>query len=396
MDLCVGCKGCKRECPTGVDMARLKIEFLHQYHRRHGYRLQDKLIAYLPRYAPWAARLAPVLNLRNRIPLLAQLSQAWLGLSAKRSLPQWRGDSFLRGALSFSPSALTKEGWGKGARDTSRTLTPVAAEDRGKGDNAPDVKSAEQAVPRDVVLFADTFNNYFEPENLRAAQRVLAAAGYRVHCARPADGGRPLCCGRPFLALGMVDEARHEALRLLAALKPYLERGMPIVGLEPSCILTLRDEYLVLGLDDEDVGVLAERALLFEEFLAGEQDAGRLQLRLHAVEHRRALLHGHCHQKAFGAMPAVSRVLSLVPELDVQTVESSCCGMAGAFGYEAAHFDVSMAMGEAALFPAVRAANAQTLIVADGTSCRHQIHDGTSRKAVHVARILEQALSGTA
>jgi Fe-S oxidoreductase len=171
---------------------------------------------------------------------------------------------------------------------------------------------------------------------------------------------------------------------------------MPIVGLEPSCILTLRDEYLVLGLDDEDVGVLAERALLFEEFLAGEQDAGRLQLRLHAVEHRRALLHGHCHQKAFGAMPAVSRVLSLVPELDVQTVESSCCGMAGAFGYEAAHFDVSMAMGEAALFPAVRAANAQTLIVADGTSCRHQIHDGTSRKAVHVARILEQALSGTA
>ncbi len=156
--------------------------------------------------------------------------------------------------------------------------------------------------------------------------------------------------------MGMVDEARHEAWRLLTALKPYVERGVPVVGLEPSCLLTLRDEYLVLGLDDEEVGVLAERADLFEEFLADELDAGRLNLALQPIAHKRALLHGHCHQKAFAAMPAVARVLSLVPELEVQTVESSCCGMAGAFGYEADHFDVSMAMGEASLFPAVRAA----------------------------------------
>jgi FAD/FMN-containing dehydrogenase/Fe-S oxidoreductase len=357
MDLCVGCKGCKRECPTGVDVARLKIEFLHQYHRRHGYRLQDKLIAYLPRYAPLAARLAPLLNLRNRISMLAKLSERWLGFSAKRSLPEWRGDTFLR-----------------------RAPSPLPSPTRGEG------------AARELVLFADTFNNYFEPENLRAAQRVLAAAGYRVHVARPEDGGRPLCCGRTFLAVGMIDEARHEARRLLAALKPYVERGVPIVGLEPSCLLTLRDEYLVLGLDETEVGVLAERADLFEEFLADEIDAGSLTLTLRTTAHQRALLHGHCHQKAFGAMPAVARVLSLVPGLNVQSVESSCCGMAGAFGYEADHFDVSMAMGEASLFPAVRAAPEDTVIVADGTSCRHQIHDGTSRRAIHVARVLEAAL----
>ena len=381
MDLCVGCKGCKRECPTGVDMARLKIEFLHQYHRRHGYRLQDKLVAYLPRYAPLAARLGPLLNLRNRIPLLAKLSQAWLGLSAKRSLPEWRADSFLRSAPSPQPSPRSSAG-GAG-RDS---LSPRG---RGRGEGDRLLKAGEPVAgafswtqaPREVVLFADTFNNYFEPENLRAAQRVLAAAGYRVHVARPADGGRPLCCGRTFLAVGMVDEARHEARRLLTALKPYVERGVPVVGLEPSCLLTLRDEYLVLGLDDEEVGVLAERADLFEEFLADELDAGRLNLTLQPIAHKRALLHGHCHQKAFAAMPAVARVLSLVPELEVQTVESSCCGMAGAFGYEADHFDVSMAMGEASLFPAVRAAAPETLIVADGTSCRHQIHDGTGRQA---------------
>jgi FAD/FMN-containing dehydrogenase/Fe-S oxidoreductase len=373
MDLCVGCKGCKRECPTGVDMARLKIEFLHQYHRRHGYRFQDKLIAYLPRYAPWAGRLGPLLNLRNRIPMLAQLSQAWLGLSAKRSLPQWRGDSFLRTATSFQlPPARARQAF---SRETEAASADVRL-----------------SVPREVVLFADTFNNYFEPDNLRAAQHVLHAAGYHVHIARPANGGRPLCCGRTFLAQGMIDQARSEALRLLTAVKPFLERGVPVVGLEPSCLLTFRDEYLVLGLDREEVGVLAERADLFEEFLADELNAGRLSLALRPIVHKRALLHGHCHQKAFAVMPATARVLSLIPDLEVRTVESSCCGMAGAFGYETEHFDVSMAMGEASLFPAVRAAGPEAIIVADGTSCRHQIRDGTSRDAVHVARVLEQAL----
>ncbi|MCW5619586.1 MAG: FAD-binding protein [Burkholderiales bacterium] len=352
LDLCVSCKGCRRECPTGVDMARMKIEFMQRYHRTHPYSAHQKLIAFLPRYAPLAAHLAPLMNLRNRVPLIARMTQGWTGFSANRSLPQWRRDTFLRSA-----------------------------------------KDTANSTHREVVLFADSFNNYFEPENLHAAQRVLAAGGYAVHIARPGDNGRPLCCGRTFLAAGMVQEARVEAQRLIEAVKPFAERGVPIVGLEPSCLLSLRDEYLVLGLDDDEVGVIAERADLFEEFLVDELEAGRLQLPLQALPGQRALLHGHCHQKAFAAMPAVERVLKLVPGLQVETIESSCCGMAGAFGYQAEHYDVSMKMGELSLLPKVREADAATLIVADGTSCRHQIHDGTQRQALHVARVLERALA---
>jgi FAD/FMN-containing dehydrogenase/Fe-S oxidoreductase len=351
LDLCVSCKGCKRECPTGVDMARMKVEFLHHYHRRHGYRLRDKAVAYLPRYAPLAARLAPLMNLRDRVPLFARLSEAWLGFSARRSLPQWQRRTFL---------------------DNARDLAP------------------EQRTANEVVLLADTFNNYFEPDNLHAALKVLQAGGYRVHIARAPDA-RPLCCGRTFLAVGMVEEARREARRVIDAVKPFAERGVPIVGLEPSCLLTLRDEYLVLGLGEEEVGVIAERADLFEEFLADELDAGRINLPLTATIGK-ALLHGHCHQKAFAAMPAVERVLKLIPGIELETIESSCCGMAGAFGYEARHFDVSMQMAEAALAPKIRGAAEATAIVADGTSCRHQIADTTGRQALHVARVLAGAL----
>jgi Fe-S oxidoreductase len=245
---------------------------------------------------------------------------------------------------------------------------------------------------RQVVLLVDTFNRYFEPENARAALAVLEAAGYAVHLPRAADGGRPLCCGRTFLAAGLVDEARLEARRMIETLAPYVERGVPVVGLEPSCLLGLRDEFLSM-LPGGKSAELAMNAFLLEEFLAREHEAGRLALRLKPLPEKRALLHGHCHQKAFDAMPAVSRVLALVPGLEVETVESSCCGMAGAFGYEAAHYDVSMKMAELALLPRVRKAAADELIVADGTSCRHQIRDGSGRLAVHVARVLERALA---
>ncbi len=366
MDLCVSCKGCKRECPTGVDMAKMKIEFLHHYRKRHGLPLKDRLIAWLPRYAPWAARLPWLANLRDAIPGLAALSESLLGLSAKRSLPKWRGDPFL-----------------SGARAPAKT---------------------EGEAQREVVLLVDTFNNYFEPDNARAALAVLEAAGYRVHLARSADGGRPLCCGRTFLASGLVDEARAEARRTMAALRPYVVRGLPIIGLEPSCLYTLRDEFKSM-LPGAAAEALAARALLFEEFLAAELQAGRLNLELRPLPQKKALLHGHCHQKAFGAMSQVAQVLGLVPELKVETVESSCCGMAGAFGYEAAHYDVSMKMAEASLLPAVRKAEEDTLLVADGTSCRHQIHDGlragpsasaAQRDAVHVAQVLARALAAPA
>jgi Fe-S oxidoreductase len=189
----------------------------------------------------------------------------------------------------------------------------------------------------------------------------------------------------------MIDEARRETRTLLDVLEPFARRGVPIVGLESSCLLTVRDEYLVLGLDQE-VGVVAERVRLFDGFPADELDAGRLRLPLAAASGK-ALLDGHCQQKAFGAMPAVERVLKLVPGLEVETVESHCCGMAGVFGYEAAHYDVPIRMAEAALAPKVRGAEQSTLIVADGTSCRHQIADTTGRGPVHVVRVLAQALT---
>jgi Fe-S oxidoreductase len=349
--LCVSCKGCKRECPTGVDMAAMKIEFLHHYHRRHPRALHDKLVAHLPRYARAASRLAPLLNLRDRIPGLAALSEKIAGFAARRSLPRWRTDYF---------------------RGQSEAASP-------------------QGAAKDVVLLADTFNTYFEPENLRAALRVLAAAGYRVTVAAPADGGRPLCCGRTYLATGMLDEARAEAARTLAALAPHVARGASVVGLEPSCLFGLRDEFRTL-LPGDGSAALAKAALTFEEFIVRERAAGRLTLELRKARHTRALVHGHCHQKAFGAMPSVVAALKLVPELTVETIASSCCGMAGAFGYQAKHVAVSMQMAEQSLLPAVRGAGEDTVVVADGTSCRHQIHDGAQREAVHVARVLADCL----
>jgi Fe-S oxidoreductase len=229
----------------------------------------------------------------------------------------------------------------------------------------------------DVVLFVDTFNRYFEPENSRAAVKVLQAAGRRVYA--PQD----ICCGRTFLSVGLVEEAKHEARKMLEVLSPYVARGIPVVGLEPSCLLSLRDEFGVMLSSTES---LARNSFLFEEFLA--RDAGTLKFR---EMQKRVLLHGHCHQKAFDAMSAVERVLGLVPGLKVSTVQSSCCGMAGSFGYEAEHYDVSMKMAETSLFPAVRS-SPEALLVADGTSCRHQIADGTGREAIHVARLLAGAL----
>ncbi len=349
LDLCVSCKACRHECPTGVDMARMKIEVAHQRCRRHGLDLRTKLIANLPRYAPYASRLRGLLHARDRLPGLAALSEQVLGFSAKRSLPRWHPRPFL-----------------------------------------PKVGEAPAGAGRDVLLFADTFTTWFEPDNARAAERVLNAAGYRVHHPVTA-GGRAPCCGRTFLAAGMVDEARAEAERFTEIMRPAIEAGIPIVGLEPSCLLTLRDEFDAL-LPGHSLS--AKSTLLFEEFLAREKAAGRLDLALHPTRWRDVKVHGHCHQKAFGAMAAMDVCLDLVPDLARATIASSCCGMAGAFGYDADHYETSIAMAELSLLPAIRETSPETTaIVANGTSCRHQIADGTGREALHVARLLEQALA---
>jgi FAD/FMN-containing dehydrogenase/Fe-S oxidoreductase len=357
LDLCVSCKGCKRDCPTGVDMARMKVEFLHHYKAKHGHTLKDRLVARLPEYARTASRFAGLLNLRNRSTLLRTLGEKVIGFSARRNLPQWQREHFFNDI----PVTVTRE-----------ELLLAA---------------------RPVVLFVDTFNGYFESLNASCAVKVLQAAGYAVHvAAKTRPDGKHLCCGRTYLASGMVDEAKAKAREVLDSLLPFADRGIPVVGLEPSCLFTLRDEMLAMGLG-EGAQRVANNALLFEEFLAREAQAGALEdfkAKLQPLD-KRVLLHGHCHQKAFGAVPPILQVLKMIPGVEPELIESSCCGMAGSFGYEASHYDVSMQMAELSLLPAVRKYPG-AIVVADGTSCRHQIADGAQREAVHAAVLLSAQL----
>ena len=332
----------KRECPTGVDMAKMKIEVQAARADKFGVKWRESLIAELPRYAPIASRLTGLANLRNKSGLLRRLGERLFGFAAVRDLPEWQSDRFL---------------------DTEASV------------------SAAPAPRGDVLLLADTFNRYFEPENLRAAVRVLRAAGYRSVV--PETKGRPLCCGRTFLSAGMVDKARTEARRTMKR----LEGDLPVIGLEPSCLMTLRDEFRSL-LPGAEADHLAGRAMLLSEFLAREKPDLALK-EINITAH----VHGHCHQKSFGAFPDAIAALRMIPGLTAKPVSSSCCGMAGSFGYQAETQEASKAMAEAGLLPAVRAAGADDAIVADGTSCRHQIRDLGGRAAIHSVRLLDKALA---
>ena len=338
LSLCVGCKGCKRECPTGVDMAKMKVEAAAARNAARGLALKERLIASMPRWAPYAAMLAPFVNWPAMIPGAPGL----IGF-ADRKLPRFRRDAF--------------HDWE--CRE-------------------PDGRAKE------VILLPDLFNRYFEPENLRAALRVLRAAGADPAVARPTSGMRPLDDGRTYLAAGMVAEAREEARRTLEALSRW---DSPVLGLEPSCLMTLRDEFLAL-LPGEASAKLASRAKLVSEWMAETKPA----LKLKPIEGE-AHVHGHCHQKAFGAFPAAVAMLTGIPGLKVVPITSSCCGMAGAFGYEAKNLPVSKAMAELSLLPHIRKVKAGHFVIADGTSCRHQIGDLAAREAVHAIRLLDRALA---
>jgi FAD/FMN-containing dehydrogenase/Fe-S oxidoreductase len=339
--LCVSCKACRRECPTGVDMARMKIEATAARAAAHGIAPRERLIAALPGLAPFAAAAAPLANLRNGSATLRRLGERLLGIAAARPLPAWRRDPF---------------------RDSEASA------------------HAPRAQVGEVLLLADTFNRWFEPENLRAAVRVLAAAGWRAVV--PYGGGRPFCCGRTQLAAGRIDRARRAAARLLAA----YAGDRPVIGLEPSCLFTLRDEFPAL-LPGAAAESLAARAMTLAEFL--QRHAPDLAFRPHAAT---AHVHGHCHQKSFGAFVPALAALRRIPELDVRPIASSCCGMAGSFGYQAETQTESRAMAELALRPARRAAAPEAIVIADGTSCRHQINDLAGRTAVHSAQVFLAAL----
>ena len=353
MDLCVGCKGCRRECPNGVDIARMKIEARTQRAATVPLSRRERAVANLPDFA---GRRAWLMALRDKWPFATRLSEKWFGLSARRPLPRWRKDTF----------------W--------------TAPDAGLFSSLDDTLAA---APRAAVLFVDTFNGSFETENALAAARVLKAAGYTVHRVQKA-GGQHHCCGRTHLVNGQVAEAKARLGALVDALLPLARAGVAVVGLEPACLLTLRDEALVMGLG-EAAELVAAQALLFEEFVAREAGAGRLALNLKPAG-APILLHGHCHTKAFGAVTPILDVLRLIPGAAPELIESSCCGMAGGFGYEVEHYEASMQIAELSLLPAIRA-NADAIVVADGTSCRQQIAHGAQREALHVARLLDRLLA---
>jgi len=354
MALCLSCKGCKRECENNVDMSLIKAEHLAQRIARHGHSRRNRIFAQTPLWLQDRSWFARLVGLRNRVPLLAWLSQAVFGVAADVSLPE-----------------------------------PAARRFR----SPPAIEAGNPDLP-EVVLLVDTFSHHFEPSIAEAALEVLQAAGYGVRPAVPdptdADPARPLCCGRTYLAQGMIDEARAEARRLLSALRLHAQAGRVIVGLEASCVLGLRDDAQALGLE-EDLKDLGKGVLLFEEFLARETQAKRLKLALKPLQGE-TLVHGHCHQKAVGAMKSMRRVMKLIPDHSFSMIESGCCGMAGAFGLESEHREVSKALAEQSLMPALRA-KPKAAVVANGFSCREQMRNHGDRRPQHLAILLRDALA---
>jgi len=358
MDLCIQCKACKTECPSNVDMAKMKTEWLSKVWKTKRPPLRTRLFAEQPHLARWVAGtpLASVVNAVNKLKPLRWLMDRTLGISKRRDLP-----SFARRTFTQDFAARNGEA-GAHANGTS-----------------PD---------RQVVFFADTFNNCHRPGTAGAAASFLEEAGYEVIVPEAS-----LCCGRTYISKGFITKAQQQALTMVDHLHDYVRRGLPIVGLEPSCILTLADEFTSLLPGDLRAKELAGAAQTFETFIASEADAGRLDHLTWKDEQRTVLLHGHCHQKALDGTGPSERTLGLPPGYTVQTLDTSCCGMAGAFGYESEHVDISLKMAERRLAPAVREAGPDVLIAASGFSCRSQIKDATDRAALHPAEILLDALA---
>ncbi|MCA9983009.1 MAG: FAD-binding protein [Anaerolineales bacterium] len=348
MDLCVSCKACKAECPSSVDMAKIKTEFLAHYYEANGTPLRAKMfgnISLLSRLG--SGPLSSLSNWAVNNGIIKTVLDKSFGISAERSLPNFAAQPFTS--------------WFK--------------------------KRGQQPAGRkgNVVLFNDTFNTYNYPQVAIAATELLEAAGYGVILA----GHK--CCGRPMLSKGLVKEARAMARDTVQKLAPFAAQGTPIIGLEPSCLLTIRDEYRDLLPNDDKLAQVAEHSLMLEEFLAQQQASGNLDLEF-VDDSREVLLHGHCHQKSLVGTGPSHAVLGLPENYSVHEVDSGCCGMAGSFGYEAEHYDISLRMGERRLLPAVRESDAETLIVAAGVSCRQQIKHGTGRTALHPAEMLRNAL----
>ena len=382
LELCVGCKACKRECPAGVDMAAMKAEVLHYRNRQRGAPLRERLFASVPRVAPAASRAGRLLNLRNRSRVLAWLGERALGMAAAQELPEW----------SLNPFRDEELGSRKGETDSGMILS-----------NKQPERLAGPSTDRPVILFVDTFTRYFDTSVPQAAVKVLRRLGFHPVAPRPLPTrGRPLCCGRTYISAGLLDHARAEVQRTITVLAPLARQGLPIVGLEPSCLLTLRDEALTLC-PGEDARAVAAQAFLIDEFLANGGAAPEPQAATirpapspgSAEPPLTTHIHGHCHQKAAGTASATAEALRSLTGATATMIESTCCGMAGSFGYTARHLRTSRAMGELGLFPALRAAAPGDTVIANGFSCRAQIRAGTGRRAHHLVEVLAGLMERT-
>jgi Fe-S oxidoreductase len=350
LDLCLECKACKSECPLGVDMAALKSEALAAYHDQHGVPLRSRMFGSIRALNRMGSAAFPLSNMASGWRPARLLAERWLGITSARPLPQFQRQDL--------------RGWFRGRPGPARP-----------------------APQGELIFLADSFTTFTEPSAGRAAIDLLELAGWQV---RFEDAG---CCGRASLSKGLVDQARRMAAGMAGRLADAAARGVPIVGVEPSCLLTLRDEYSALLPDDPRARAVAAATRLPEELLLEAIADGRLILpQESAISGRRILFHGHCHQKALAGTAATTALLRGIPGADVTEVDAGCCGMAGSFGFEAEHYELSMSIGELRLFPAIRAEAQDAIIAATGVSCRQQIAHGTGRTARHPLEIVRQVL----
>ena len=351
MDLCIECKACKSECPSMVDMAKIKFEFLTQFYDQHPIPLRTRLFAYMPDLSRiFSGSFSKIINWLNSLKIIRFFLHRSLGITKYRKLPEYVSESFTQ--------------WYK--------------KNRGKDDT-------DNESPK-VVLFPDTFNNYHQPQVLISALEILESLGFHVLIPRPC------CCGRAAISKGLFKKAKAAAQNTVKVLHTFALQGIPIVGLEPGCILTMREEHLWLLPDNQSARLIAKNSYLFEEFIALLKEKGKLNLSL-SEKGQHILLHGHCHQKSIVGTAPVIDMLSLPTNYTVEEIDSGCCGMAGSFGYEKEHYDISMQIAERKLLPAVRDQKQDTLIAASGFSCRHQIIQGAGRSVLHPVEILRQAIT---
>lgn len=349
MDLCLECKGCKAECPSNVDMAKLKYEFLDKYHKANGFPLRNRLFGNIAALSKLGSFFAPLTNWSMKTGLFKDLLERYAGVDKRRDLPMMASQSFTQ--------------WFR-----ARGGSPDSAARLGQ-----------------VVLFPDTFTNYNHPELGKASVKVLEGLGFQVVLPKVT------CCGRPMLSKGMMDKAKSAALTNVDSVYSYVQSGAKLVGIEPSCILSFKDDYPDLLAGNERAKTIADNTMLIEEFVLYAQQEMGANLNF-TKPPKKVLLHGHCHQKALVGTGPAMQVLKAIPGCDAKEIQTGCCGMAGSFGMEKEHYDMSMSVGEMSLFPAIRAEEGDFEMVAEGISCRQQIQHGTEKTAKHLVELLAEAM----